>query len=78
LLIAAGSHRIGRVPAARAAELAAGFPVHACLAEAGDGWIYHTPILHASDAARPGRRRRVLQVDYTGQDLPAGLEWLGI
>jgi hypothetical protein len=35
LLIAAGSHRIGRVPAARAAELAAGFPVHACLAEAG-------------------------------------------
>lgn len=78
LLIAAGSHKIGRVPAARAAELAAGFPLHACLADAGDGWIYHTPILHASDAARPGRQRRVLQVDYTLQDLPAGLEWLGI
>ncbi|TYC91274.1 phytanoyl-CoA dioxygenase [Novosphingobium sp. BW1] len=50
-----------------------------CLAEVGDVWFYRTPILHASDPS-DGRAtgRRVLQVDYCGQGLPAPLEWLGI
>lgn len=78
LLIAAGSHRLGRVPAAEVDGVAAGLTVHACLAEMGDVWVYRTPVLHASNAARPGKRRRVLQVDYAREDLPAGLEWLGI
>jgi signal transduction histidine kinase len=46
-----------------------------CLADAGDVWVYRTPILHASDRAANGRRRRVLQVDYSGDDLPDGLSW---
>jgi hypothetical protein len=78
LRIALGSHRIGKIAAADAETVATGFPAHACLADAGDVWLYRTPILHASHAARPGRRRRVLQVDYTSRDLPAGMEWLGI
>ena len=53
-------------------------PIFSCLAEVGDVWVYRTPILHASHAAEPGRRRRVLQVDYAAGDLPAPLEWLGI
>ncbi|WP_235037884.1 MULTISPECIES: phytanoyl-CoA dioxygenase family protein [unclassified Novosphingobium] len=78
LLIAAGSHRLGRVPAAQVEAVAGGLAVHVCLAEAGDVWFYRTAVLHASNAARPGRRRRVLQVDYAPRDLPAVLEWLGI
>lgn len=50
----------------------------ACLAEPGDVWLYATPILHASEAAKAPLRRRVLQVDYAVDDLPGGLEWLGI
>lgn len=78
LLIAPGSHRLGlvREEAIDAAVAACG--THACLAKAGDIWVYATPILHASAAARAPRRRRVLQVDYAGLDLPAGLEWSGI
>ena len=49
-----------------------------CVAEAGDVWLYATPILHASEAShRPGHRR-VLQVDYAAEELPGGLEWLGV
>jgi Protein involved in biosynthesis of mitomycin antibiotics/polyketide fumonisin len=79
LLIAAGSHLRGRIPAGQIEEVVDASHVHACLAAPGDVWLYHTPILHASArAALPGRRRRVLQVDYSAQHLPAGLEWLGI
>ncbi|MEJ2457731.1 MAG: phytanoyl-CoA dioxygenase family protein [Novosphingobium sp.] len=79
LLIALGSHRRGRVPAGEVDNVVAQSEVHACLARPGDVWLYRTSILHASARSRtPDRRRRVLQVDYAAQDLPAGLEWLGI
>lgn len=78
LLIAPGSHRLGRVaePDIDAAVESCGTFV--CLAAAGDIWLYATPILHASEPAASPRRRRVLQVDYCGRDLPGGLEWLGV
>ncbi|MEL7190648.1 MAG: phytanoyl-CoA dioxygenase, partial [Pseudomonadota bacterium] len=47
-------------------------------AEAGDIWLYSTPILHASDAAEKPSSRRVLQVDFAAEPLPDGLEWLGV
>jgi hypothetical protein len=78
LLVAPGSHRLGPLPEAdipRAVERCGTF---ACLAEAGDAWVYAAPILHASDRARMPRRRRVLQLAYSADSLPGGLEWLGI
>ena len=33
---------------------------------------------HASKAAEGGRGRRVLQLDYSADDLPGGLTWAGI
>jgi ectoine hydroxylase-related dioxygenase (phytanoyl-CoA dioxygenase family) len=78
LLIAPGSHRCGRVPAADIAAVVRQSGIVACLAEAGDAWLYATAILHASEAAAAPCRRRVLQVDYTNSTLPGGLEWLGI
>jgi hypothetical protein len=77
LLIAPGSHR-RRVTADGIAETVQACGAHACLAEAGDVWLYATPILHASEAARGPTRRRVLQVDFAAFDLPGGLEWLGV
>jgi hypothetical protein len=78
LLIAPGSHLLGKVAEADIATAVARLGVRACLADAGDIWAYSTPILHASDVAANPRRRRVLQVDYAAEDLPGGLEWLGI
>ncbi len=77
LLIAPGSHR-SLVAEQDIERAVAAHGTYACLAEAGDVWIYSTPILHASDAATRPARRRVLQVDYAAVLLPGGLEWLGI
>lgn len=78
LLIAPGSHRFGLVREEAIEAVVARCGIYACMARAGDIWVYATPILHASEAALDPRARRVLQVDYAGFDLPGGLEWSGI
>lgn len=78
LLVAPGSHDCGRIPSSRIGEMVRRCGTVACLAEAGDVWVYATPILHASEAAINPTHRRVLQVDYAASELPCGLEWLGI
>lgn len=78
LLIAPGSHRKGRIAEADIATHVATCGIHACLAQRGDVWIYATLILHASEAVKVPRHRRVLQLDYSADTLPDGLEWLGV
>jgi ectoine hydroxylase-related dioxygenase (phytanoyl-CoA dioxygenase family) len=78
LRIALGSHRLGLVAAKDALAAAEALPQAECLAEPGDVWAYATPILHASARASTPSRRRVLQVDYSADDLPAPLDWRGV
>ena len=78
LLIAPGSHRLGRVAVDEINKAVERCGIRVCLAKSGDAWLYATPILHASDASISSTSRRVLQVDYAAFDLPGGLEWLGI
>ena len=78
LLIAPGSHKLGRIPENEIREVVRRSGTVTCLAEPGDVWLYATPILHASEAAIAPGHRRVLQVDFSVQRLPGGLEWLGI
>nr|WP_184203224.1 phytanoyl-CoA dioxygenase family protein [Polymorphobacter multimanifer] len=78
LLIAPGSHKHGRVPVGAIDAVVRQCGTYTCLADAGDVWAYATPILHASEAAAMPARRRVLQVDFAAEDLPGGLEWLGV
>jgi Phytanoyl-CoA dioxygenase (PhyH) len=78
LLIAPGSHKYGRVSEADVARVVQLCGVVVCTADAGDVWLYATPILHASEAAANPTHRRVLQADFAVGDLPGGLQWLGI
>ena len=78
LLIAPGSHKCGCITTSNVPDFVRQHGVVSCLAEAGDLWLYSTPILHASDAAVHPRHRRVLQVDYASCSLPGGLEWVGV
>jgi hypothetical protein len=78
LLVAPGSHMRGRIPTAEVSEVVRQCGIVPCLADAGDIWLYATPILHASEAAAEPRHRRVLQVDYAVGKLPGGLQWLGV
>lgn len=78
LVIALGSHLLGRLPATGIADVVSPLPVAHCLADTGDVWVYATPIVHASERTRSAARRRVLQVDICARELPEGLAWLGI
>jgi ectoine hydroxylase-related dioxygenase (phytanoyl-CoA dioxygenase family) len=78
LLIAPGSHTLGRIPVSDIDEIVKRCGTRSCLAVAGDVWLYATPILHASEAASAPTSRRVLQVDFAAEALPNGLEWLGV
>jgi hypothetical protein len=75
LQILAGSHLLGRLKESSVEEVAREARVITCFATSGDIWAYRTAIVHASaEQVRPGRRR-VLQVDYSPDALPGGLEW---
>jgi ectoine hydroxylase-related dioxygenase (phytanoyl-CoA dioxygenase family) len=78
LLIAPGSHRLGLISEGEVRAVVRRCGTAVCLAEAGDIWLYSTPILHCSEAASDPVHRRVLQVDFAVGDLPGGLTWLGV
>lgn len=78
LLIAPGSHTAGRVPEQNVESIVRRCGAATCFAQAGDIWLYATPILHASEPATAPTRRRVLQLDFAAEELPGGLEWLGV
>ena len=78
LLIARGSHKLGRISVGEVSEVVRRCGTAMCLAKAGDIWLYATPTLHASEATSAPTARRVLQVDYAAETLPHGLRWLGV
>lgn len=78
LRIVPGSHRLGRLPEVEIGRVVTTFGERLCLAERGDAWLYATPIVHASLAADPPQRRRVLQVDYSADAAPGPLAWRGV
>lgn len=78
LLIAPGSHKYGRVPLDAIDAVVRECGIYTCLADAGDVWVYATSILHASEASAMAARRRVLQIDFAAEELPGGLQWLGV
>ena len=78
LLVALGSHKRGLIPVGEVDAVVARCDRHACIARSGDIWAYATPILHASDAAKQPTQRRVLQIDYSADELPNDLNWLGV
>lgn len=75
LEIALGSHRAGLIAEPRIPDIVAASEICACFAEPGDVWVYATPILHASRRSASTGPRRVLQVDYSADSLPAPLDW---
>jgi hypothetical protein len=75
LEIALGSHTRGYIAEPEVAGVVADSRVVACLAAPGDVWAYATPILHASRRSASPGPRRVLQVDYSAETLPAPLAW---
>lgn len=73
-----GSHRLGCLDNGAVKKLAAEQEPVICVADAGDVWAYSTGIVHASAEQKLAGRRRVLQIDYSADELPGGLEWAAL
>ena len=75
LAILPGTHRMGRLSSDAIDQLAATEKAWRCLAAPGDVWAYATPIVHSSARQLRSGRRRVLQLDFSTDELPGGLKW---
>lgn len=75
LEIACNTHNVGRIPSQNARAVAHGSRCFVALGKAGDVLAMRLLSLHKSDRAAEPSRRRVLHVDYAGEDLPAPLQW---
>jgi hypothetical protein len=75
LMVLRGSFRLGRVPVQQINPHVENGPTEVCCAKAGDIVAMRGLTIHASErATRPGHRR-VLHVDFSAAELPAGLRW---
>ncbi|TPG58219.1 phytanoyl-CoA dioxygenase family protein [Hymenobacter nivis] len=73
LKVVPGSHRRGVVPA----ETIAGHTATAtvCAVPAGGAMLMKPLLLHASNRSTSDRPRRVIHLEFSAQELPAGLAW---
>ena len=75
LRAAPGSHRVGRIPAAQAANVAKQHPEFLCRVEAGDALLFRPLLLHASSKATSPSQRRIIHLEYCAAQLPSPLQW---
>jgi len=74
--IALGSHKQGRVEAARAEAVAVDHPREMCAGRRGDVLVLKMLTLHCSRRSTSDAPRRALRIDYAPAGLlPAGLAW---
>ncbi len=75
LRVVPGSHRCGRLSKQRAAEVRKERGEVVCPVPAGGAMVMRPLLLHASSAVESPARRRVVHIEYSCGELPAGLRW---
>jgi ectoine hydroxylase-related dioxygenase (phytanoyl-CoA dioxygenase family) len=75
LWVVSGSHRLGRVPADKAASVAQELGKQVCSLGAGDVMLFRPLVLHASKKSTSGLPRRVIHFEFAATPLPAPLAW---
>jgi ectoine hydroxylase-related dioxygenase (phytanoyl-CoA dioxygenase family) len=75
LRVIPGSHRLGRLSAARIAEVRSREKEVVCSVQAGDAFLMRPLLLHASSQAIAPTHRRVIHLEYASGSLPEGLVW---
>lgn len=75
LRVLPGSHRAGKLSATQIEEWrATGVPFN-CTVPRGGIVLMKPLLLHASSPCRTPRRRRVVHLEWSAEELPAGLQW---
>lgn len=76
LQVLPGSHRVGRLPAAKIQNWREQAVAEVCLVQRGGAVLMRPLLLHASAPAQQPGHRRVVHLEFAAQALPGGLEWL--
>jgi ectoine hydroxylase-related dioxygenase (phytanoyl-CoA dioxygenase family) len=74
LRVLPGSHKYGRLGAEQIANWDKSEAV-ACMVPRGGALLMRPLVLHASSACQLPKRRRVIHLEFSGEDLPGGLRW---
>lgn len=75
LLVAPGSHKLGRIPSNEVARVVSGLPVEECLVKAGDALMFYPLLCHCSNKAKNASSRLTIHLEYCSAELPAPLQW---
>jgi len=75
LWVVPGSHKLGRIRADEAANIADRMGKHLCKVSAGDALLLRPLLLHASRKSTSMHPRRVIHLEYAVAQLPAPLKW---
>ncbi len=75
LRVIPGTHQLGRLTREEIATERQKRPEVTCEVGSGGAMLMSPLLLHASSKSAFLARRRVLHIEYSGQDLPGGLEW---
>ena len=78
LEVVPGSHTDGILTDARVAAVGDAGPGHPCIAPAGTIVFFRALLVHRSLRSTSTDRRRVLQLEFTANELPFGLRWYGL
>ena len=75
LRVIKGSHKLGILSAAEIGKHVASYKPVECEVMAGSAFVMRPHLLHASSKALQPSNRRIIHVEYSVYELPAGLEW---
>lgn len=75
LHVAPGTHRLGRIAAARVSSLSPISSMHVCVVPRAGALVMRPLLVHASRKAATGTLRRVLHLLFGPPVLPHGLRW---
>lgn len=70
-----GSHVHGVLTASEIRRAVARARAECCALETGDALVMHPLLLHSSPKSRKNAHRRVVHMEYSSYDLPAGVCW---
>ena len=76
LHIIPGSHRSGRIAESEIPSILAKSQAHVCAVQRGGALLMRPLLLHASSASQTPAHRRVVHLDFAGEQLPSPLKWL--
>jgi ectoine hydroxylase-related dioxygenase (phytanoyl-CoA dioxygenase family) len=78
LRVAPGSHRFGRLQAAKLGQTVGAVTYHECVVPRGGALVMRPLLVHASSRAIASVRRRVLHFLFGPRSIPFGLRWADI